>query len=460
MRLTITGILKSITCRGTALLFFTLPILGYAQTATINSGTVYQTMDGFGASTGYVERNNNMSSAQAASYFSPTSGIGLSWIRIQDCGSDTDCASSGSTSYTPDLATLQMAVAQGAKVFITFDYPYGDSSYYSSMTTYAVGRIAYLQSQGVPVSAIGPENEPGNGNDFTNALEDTWIDALGAALHSAGYNIPMAMPESGANYVYNSSINPRGDFYSDCMVDSTCESYVSYAAQHGYSTWPFGPAAHYTAMPSSFGSRHSWQTEVDGSLNGNWSCSADSDPVWDPSINDGIGWAENIHDFLTNQNGSLWMYWNLQSGHTEVTPNGCNDGLADVNFNPAKRFYAIGNWSKFVRPGWVRIEATATPQSGLYITAFVNQSTGAFAIVAINSNNGSVSQSFSLSGLSSSSVTPYITDANNNLANQTAISSSSNSFTATLNASSVTTFVSSGSSGGPGAPTNLIGNAK
>ncbi|MGA9463085.1 MAG: hypothetical protein WBV28_09860 [Terracidiphilus sp.] len=455
MRIIPTGLLKLISVSVTLQVLASITPASYAQTASINAGTIYQTMDGFGASTGYVEQNNNMNSAQAASYFSPASGIGLSWIRIQDCGSDTDCASSGSTSYTPDLATLQMAVAQGAKVFITFDYPYGDLSYYSSMTTYAVGRIAYLQSQGVPVSAIGPENEPGNGNDFTNALEDTWIDALGAALHNAGYNIPIAMPESGANYVYDATINPRGDFFSDCMSDSTCESYVSYAAQHGYSTWPFGPAAHYTALPSSVGSRHSWQTEVDGNINGAWGCSTDSDPVWDPSINDGIGWAENIHDFLTNQNGSLWMYWNLQSGHTEVTPNGCNDGLADINFNPAKRFYTVGNWSKFVRPGWVRIEATPTPQSGLYVTAFMNQSTGAFAIVAINSNNGSVSQSFSLNGLSSSSVTPYITDGSNSLASQAAISFSNASFTATLNASSVTTFVSSS---GPAAPMNLTGS--
>jgi glucuronoarabinoxylan endo-1,4-beta-xylanase len=455
MRIIPTGLLKLISVSVTLQVLAAIAPASYAQTASIDAGTIYQTMDGFGASTGYVEQNNNMNSAQAASYFSSSSGIGLSWIRIQDCGSDTDCASSGSTSYTPDLATLKLAVAQGAKVFITFDYPSGDASYYSSMTAYAVGRIAYLQSQGVPVSAIGPENEPGNGNDFTNALEDTWIDALGAALHNAGYNIPIAMPESGANYVYDATINPRGDFFSDCMSDSTCESYVSYAAQHGYSTWPFGPAAHYTALPSSIGSRHSWQTEVDGNINGAWSCSVDSDPVWDPSIHDGIGWAENIHDFLTNQNGSLWMYWNLQSGHTEVGPNGCNDGLADMNFNPAKRFYTVGNWSKFVRPGWVRIAATPTPQSGLYLTAFMNQSTGAFAIVAINSNSGSVSQSFSLNGLSSSSVTPYITDGNNNLVSQAAISFSNDSFTATLNASSVTTFVSSS---GPAAPMNLTGS--
>ncbi len=455
MRLTETGTVKSITRKGIALLFFTLPILGYGQTATVDSGTIYQTMDGFGASTGYVEQNNNMNSSQGASYFSPSTGIGLTWIRMQDCGSDTDCPEHGSATYTPDLPTLQYAVKNGAKVLISFDFPTCDSSNYTSMTTYAVARVAYLASQGVAISAIGPENEPGNDNDCTNATLANWVDALGMALHSAGYTIPIVMPEGGANFVYNANINPRGDDFSDCMADAACAGYTGYAAQHGYSTWPFGWQAHYTALPSQFGSRHAWQTEIDGSLANTYTCSTSGDPSWDSSIADGVGWAENIHDFLTNQNGSLWMYWNLQSGHTEVSPSGCNDGFADSNFNPAKRFYTVGNWSKFVRPGWVRIKATATPHSGLYLTAFMNQSTGAFAIVAINSNTGSVSQSFSLSGLSSSSVTPYVTDANNNLASQTTISSSSGSFAATLNASSVTTFVSSSSA--PGAPTDLTG---
>ena len=240
-----------------------------------------------------------------------------------------------------------------------------------------MSKLQYLSANGVPVAAVSPVNEPSNGNSWTNADIDGFIKVLSPALIAAGFNVPLAMPEWESQFAT--------DFYSACMGDSSCAQDVSYAAEHGYNTWPVSNV-HYSAIPSALGSRHAWQTEVNGSVsNPTWTCNSML-PYWDPSISDGIAWAENIHDFLTNQNGSMWMYWNLQSGYS-----GCNDGLEDTNFNPAKRFYTVGNWSKFIRPGWVRIDATTTPQSGVDVTAFTSQSTGAFAIVAINSNGGPVS---------------------------------------------------------------------
>lgn len=458
MKLTEMGTMESIARKGTALFLFALPFFGHAQTATINAASVYQTIDGFGASTGYVEQNNNMNSTQGAAYFSASSGIGLPWVRIQDCGSDADCPQYGSATYTPDLPTLQLAASYGAKALISFDFPTCDSGNYSSMATYAVARIQYLQSQGITIGAIGPENEPGNGNDCTAATLDTWIDHLGAQLAANSISIPIVAPESGANYVYssiNSMLNPGA--YTACFLDSTCENYVTYAGQHGYSTW-LGPTVgppfpHYTTVPSVMGSRHNWQTEVNGSVSGA-PCNNGELTALDTSIADGLAWAQNIDDLLVNGQGSLWMYWNLQSGYTDsADPNGCNDGLSDFHFNAAKRFYTLGQWSKFVRPGWTEIAATHNPQSGVWVTAFDSEPSGAFAIVTINTNSAPVSQTFNVSGLSTGSVTPYITDANNNLANQPAISVSSGSFTATLTASSVTTFVGSGTS--PGAPSKL-----
>jgi glucuronoarabinoxylan endo-1,4-beta-xylanase len=160
--------------------------------------------------------------------------------------------------------------------------------------------------------------------------------------------------------------------------------------------------------------------------------------------------AVNMHQFLTTASVSAYEWWELAYDSSSG-----NFGLTDQSYNPTKRFWATGNWSKFVRPGWVRIDATASPQSGVYVTAFENQSSGSFAIVAVNTTGNSVSQPFSLTGLSAGSVTPYITDANNNLANQASVPVSSGSFTSTLTASSVTTFVTLGA--GPQPPSNLSG---
>lgn len=437
--------------RWPAFCLFLLATSVAAQTASINGGTVYQTMDGFGASTGFVEQNDNMNSTEGTQYFSQSSGIGLSWVRIQDCGSVSNTAPAG---CTPDLPTLQYAVANGAQVFITFDFP--SAGTYSTQAAFVVAKLQYLASNGVPVAVVSPVNEPGNGNTWTAAQIAAFIPVLSSALSSAGLTTKIAMPESGVNFVYNADQNPRGDYSDYCFTtaSSTCAPLVSYAAQHGYTTLPYTgyapPNNQYIAAPSYFGTIpgpiHVWQSEIDGNISFIYGCSSSGDPAYDGSIADGLGMATNIHNFLTIQNGSLYMWWNLVTAHPEVTPNGCNDALASSAYaSYPPRFYVMGNWAKFVRPGQVRIGATANPQSGVYVTAFLNQSTGAFEIVAINTNSGSVSQIFALSGLSASAMTPWITSGSLNLAQQANVAVSSGSFTYTIPGSSVTTFVSNSS---------------
>jgi glucuronoarabinoxylan endo-1,4-beta-xylanase len=133
-----------------------------------------------------------------------------------------------------------------------------------------------------------------------------------------------------------------------------------------------------------------------------------------------------------------------------------NEGLTDTNGNPAKRLYVIGNWSKFVRPGWVRMGATANPQGGAYLSAFRESATGNFAIVVINQNGSPVAQSFALNGLTTTSVTPWVTSATLNLTQQSSISVSNGAFSYTLPAASVTTLVgTTGGSSALGPPTNV-----
>jgi glucuronoarabinoxylan endo-1,4-beta-xylanase len=443
-----------------ALILHGLSLRSVAQTATINGSVTYQTIDGWGASTGFNERNNNLNSAEADCFFSTSNGacsgnsIGLEWVRIQD---------NATPNSAPDLSTLQLAVARGAQVNLGFNPPSGlNSGNYASTASYDVAKIQYLQSNGVSISAVSPINEPLNTS--TSAVEiDTFIASyLYPAMVSAGLSsIPIIAPEGGYWF--------RDDYITACMNDSNCGPHISIVAGHAYWTGAgsqgmdgfqngYNCCVDYAAkpLPSSTSGKKIWQTEVNGGANG--PCPDDTDiGIYDGSMNpDALTYAHNIHDFLTVVGGSAWFYWNLAAETANGTPApGCNDGLTDEHFNPAKRFYAIGNYSKFMRSGQVRISATANPQSNVYISAAKDPNTGAFEIVAINRNSGSVSQTFNITGLSAASVIPYITDPNNNLATQTAISVSGNSFTATLAGTSVTTFVTSSS--GPGAPSNLTG---
>ena len=50
----------------------------------------------------------------------------------------------------------------------------------------------------------------------------------------------------------------------------------------------------------------------------------------------------------------------------------------------SKRLYTVGNFSKFVRPGYQRIDVSGSAPSGVEVVAFQNPTDQTIAIVAIN----------------------------------------------------------------------------
>lgn len=449
---------NTLFCGALALLVHGLSFSSVAQTATISVGTSQQTIDGFGGENGgpwSAALGNTMSGTQADQLFSPTVGIGISIYRM-------DSVDGTSATMPPDISAAQAAVARGAQVELTIQGPpssmkysgsWGDGTMgasgscvsvsWSTYAAYMVGLIQNLQANGVPVTWIDVQNEPndssiGNGGFgrclWSASALDAFIKVLGPALNSAGLSSKVIL---GSAFNYSNSQN----YFNTCVQDSGCNQYLSVLSGHGYG-FPDKPVLY-----SDAGKRF-WLSET--SPNNDTSFNAG---MTDTSSSSGaLTMAMNIHNFLVSGHVSGYEWWEL----AYVTSGSCaNCQLIDQNWDLTKRFYAFGNWSKFVRPGMVMVGATNNPQPGVYVTAFLNQSTGSLAIVAINTNGSSVSQTFNVSGPSLSSVIPYVTDPSTNLANESSLSVADNSFTTILTSSSVTTFVCSTS--GPGAPTNLIG---
>jgi len=172
-----------------------------------------------------------------------------------------------------------------------------------------------------------------------------------------------------------------------------------------------------------------WQTEMSGVK---WW------PEQGPSsdISNGVAVAGWIHSALTVGEASAWVYWWYQAYNTDD-----NEGLLLKSGTDTKRHYTLGNYSKFVRPNFVRVDATGAP-AGVLISAFKGSGT-ALAIVAINKNSSAVSVPITISGgTAPTSVTPWVTSSSDNLASKTAVAVSGGSFTASLAATTVTTFVS------------------
>jgi glucuronoarabinoxylan endo-1,4-beta-xylanase len=189
---------------------------------------------------------------------------------------------------------------------------------------------------------------------------------------------------------------------------------IDILAAHGYGG-TFNP-------PSNTYGKRLWESEI-SKLEG----------PFDGTMSDGLFWAGKIHEFMTAAGVNAWHYWWL------ITSGDDNQGLTDRYGNPAKRMYTLGNFSKFVRPGYYRL---GTSDDGSFlISAYKDSVSGKFAIVAINNNSGSIAETFNFVDFSAQYVTPWITSETLNLVEQSPIAISGSSFSYTLPGYSVVTFV-------------------
>jgi glucuronoarabinoxylan endo-1,4-beta-xylanase len=273
-----------------------------------------------------------------------------------------------------------------------------------------------MADAGVPLLALSAQNEP---NFYTDQW-DTCIyqptdlvafirDNLGPALAALEPNLPILAPET-------QGWNSLARFADPILADPGAASYVGILATHDYgSGFPFVyPAA----------GKQVWETEV-----------YDPAKQSDPGIDSGLTVARMIHDHLVVGEVSAWHYWWLKYATAD------NGALMNAG-QLTRRAYALGNWSRFVRPGFVRVDATPDPQYGVFVSAFVNPTSGRVVIVAINQNTVDVEQTFSISGsVLPAAVTPWITSAGLALEPAAAVPIADATFTFTLPGRSVTTFV-------------------
>ena len=175
-----------------------------------------------------------------------------------------------------------------------------------------------------------------------------------------------------------------------------------------------------------------WQTEV-----------SDLAPS-DPSIANGLKWAINIHNHMTQPETNAWLYW---AGVLDVQDPKTGQGLilfdnTSGTFTVPKRFYALGHFSKFIRPGYVRLGCSSSPMPGVYTSAYKDPVAGNFVVVAINSNTATEAFTMQLN-VSLQQMVKYTTTSSANMAMATVASSLPNgSVQVSLPPGSITTFVS------------------
>lgn len=398
----------------------------------------HQVITGFGAAA--VFWAPNITQDQADFFFSQPKGLGLSLLRVS-AKSYQESNGSFTTvpTYCPELETAKKAQALGARVWAASWTPppawktngaangqsaarlqtnhYGDFA--QSLATFA----ASMDAEGVPLYGISFQNEPDHQASWEGCMWSpqemtTFVrDHLGPKLAAASPTTGIIAPDSAS----------WGNFpgYVDAMVaDATAKGYIKVFATH-----PYGGGNLMYSAPHDNG-KEFWETEISQEHFPN--------DTPDPSMTSAITMLRMMHDHLTVANMNAWHWWALIHTENPITdPARQNPGLiqAGVTF---KRAYALGNFAKFVRPGMVRIGATASPASDVLVSAYRDDAQ--FAIVAINASSQSRSQKFWIDGPALGEVTPWVTSDSLSLAKQSALTATDN-FSYSLPAKSVVTFV-------------------
>ena len=469
-----------------------------ADSATINGSTTFQSIDGFGFAEAFGEAASVMNAPTAEQQqalnllMSTSTGAGLDIVRNEisaDPGTTIEPNSPGSPGAAPAYVSLasinsdqgQLWFDQQAKTNFGVNTFFADAwsapgfmktngsqdnggqvcgvsgtscasgDWRQAFANYLIQYAKDYAAAGVPLTYIGPANEP----DFSASYDSmtmsasqiaSLLDVVGPAVKNSGLSTQIECCDATGW--------PNTASYASAVEgDPTALADTAVFSSHGYSGAPTTPLAGWT--------KHVWQTEWFGNDSSSW------DPAWDDGTADsGLTWAQHIYQGLTGANLSAFLFWQ------GADPNNGNGGLVFLQSNgtaaASGRLWAFANYSRYIRPGAVRIGSTSS-NSGVDISAYKNTD-GTVAVVVLNTLSSSDTINYSTSGIggTSGTVTPWLTNASSNVAAQPAISLSSGAFSATVPARSLATYVIQPSSCtlcntvtviNPGSQATIVGNA-
>lgn len=239
---------------------------------------------------------------------------------------------------------------------------------------YLVDVVAHLRDvEGIPINWISPINEPQwawrGGQEGCHYTPDECVEVVRSimrAIDLAGLPVRVSGVEAGAWFAADMYLNAL-------MADPDIAAGLDSFSVHSY-----GPEI-ITSMKqplaclakAQYPQVKLWQSEWCEMAGGR-----------DIGMDSALVMADLMHDDLTLGNVAAWQLW------IAVSKYDFHDGLIYVDENThavteTKRLWAFGNYSRFVRPGFVRIPAFST-RSGLKPSAFRSEDSQTIVLVVIN----------------------------------------------------------------------------
>ena len=372
-------------------------------TASIDLANTQQVIRGFGAANILPWRPDMTVDQVNKAFGTGTGQLGFTILRLR-IPPDT-------SQFALQVATAQLAYALGVKIIASPWTPpasmktnnniVGGEPKTDSYVAYAAHLKAfadYMSSKGVPLYAVSVQNEP----DVTVTYESCYWNAA-QMLDFVKNNVPSI----GVNIIADEASNFSHTITDAILNDPVAAANLSIVGGHLYG----GGLASYPLAKSK--GKEVWMTEY-----------LDLDTTWTHVLATG----KQINDcMIAGMNAYIWWYIVRYYGPIR------EDGTV------MKRGYVMSQFARFIRSGYTRVDATANPQTNVYVTAYTN---GTKVVIVVVNYGSSIEQAFSIRNGGVTTVTPYVTSSTKNCAKENDITISSGKFTTSLDASSVTTFVS------------------
>ncbi|WP_366348672.1 RICIN domain-containing protein [Paenibacillus amylolyticus] len=432
-----------------------------AYTAVADPSKQYQTMEGWGTSLawwGKVVGEYSNRDEYVEKMFNANTGLGLNILRYNIGGGDNPSSnvleyrkavpgyqpSPGVYDWNADANQrymLQAAKAQGVNVIEAFanSAPYwmtisGNVSgsanggnnlkpdYYDDFADYLTEVVKHFRDNwGITFDSVTPLNEPistwwKQGNDqegmhFDRADQNTILSQLQASLNAKGLSTKLSAPEEYSIDDTNVSFNS----YSNAV-----KSAITQINTHTYG------GSNRTALRNTATSagKHLWTSEYgDGDASG-------------------LTMSRTILKDIRNMGASGWVYWQaVDSADGWGFFKNVLNNTQTTSYTVNQKYYVMGNYSKFIRPGYKIIGMSDANTLAAYDAA-----SGKVVLVTTNSDSTDTTVTYDLSRFTNTgtSAQVYRTSSTEKLQQLTNISVQNKTFTATAKANSVTTYVISG----------------
>lgn len=302
------------------------------------------------------------------------------------------------------------------------------SDAYRTFAAYTADVIKqYRKATDITFNYLSPVNEPQwswsdggqEGCPYYNREIADVVRAMNQVFKNQHLHTKLLVSESGQHqFLVSDSTKPgKGNqihaFFTDTAVSYIDDlSEVSHTiASHSYFTT--SPAAKAITLRKQLAAQVAdvkglefWQSEYcilgdnEGEINGS---------KRDTGITAALYLAGVIHKDLVYANAAAWQWW------LAISPYNYKDGLicidhnkTDGNYTDSKMLWALGNYSRFIRPGMRRIEVTGN--EALQVSGYTDKHQ--LILVAVNSSNDAQQVSFTAADgalKASQPVTTYTT---------------------------------------------------